>query len=272
MRRAEIVALIDGTHPRHGRGLACAHQVLIAVSCIAIAVETVPDLPAWARRGLLRLELVILIVFAAEYALRVVCAPRPLRYVASFWGLVDLISWLPLLVALDPEWLALRALRLMRLMRVLKLLHANPALSRLQRALARSRGELAVFAMLGAIVLYIAAVGIYIFEHPVQPEVFSSIPKSGWWAVVSFTTVGYGDMYPVTVGGRIFTALVLFVGLGVIAVPTAVITSALIALHRDDTAQERQPRHGTAQDPRQGDGTAGREDAPASGQVSYPDR
>jgi len=246
MRCAEIVALIDGRHARHGRGLAYAHQALIAASCIAIAVETVPGLPDWARRGLIRVEIAILVIFAAEYAVRVVGARRPLRYMVSFWGIIDLLSWLPLLVALDPEWLALRALRLMRLMRVLKLLHANPALSRLQRALARSRGELAVFAMLGAVVLYIAAVGIYVFEHPAQPEVFSSIPKSAWWAVVSFTTVGYGDMYPVTAGGRVFTALVLFVGLGVIAVPTAVITSALISLQRQEERSTPQSGGGDA--------------------------
>jgi len=126
-----------------------------------------------------------------------------------------------------------RVLRLLRLVRLLKLLHTNRAMKRLQLALRSIRGELAVFAVLACIVLYIAGVGIYIFEHEAQPEAFSSLPISLWWAIVSFTTVGYGDIYPITAAGRIFTAALLFVGLGVIAVPTALISSALIRTDLD---------------------------------------
>jgi len=228
MRRGAIIEVIDGTHPHATRAVALAHQTLIVVSAVAIALETVPDLPAWAVRALVATEIVVLSLFAAEYALRVVCADRPLRYVLSFWGIVDLLAWLPLLALFGSEWAALRTLRLLRLVRLLKLLHANRALRRLQLALGKCKGELTVFAFLAFIILYIAAVGIYTFEHEAQPEAFSSIPKSLWWAVVSFTTVGYGDMYPVTPEGRLFTMGVLFIGLGVIAVPTAVIVSALI--------------------------------------------
>lgn len=90
------------------------------------------------------------------------------------------------------------------------------------------RGELTVFGVLAGLVLYVSAVGIYIFEHPAQPEAFSSIPKSLWWAIASLTTVGYGDLVPITLGGRIFTTLVLFVGLGVVAGPAAIVTTALL--------------------------------------------
>jgi voltage-gated potassium channel len=240
--RTEIPQILDGTHPTAPRTVALAHQGLIFASGVAISVETIPDLPGWADLALLRFELIVLLVFAAEYALRLVCAERPLRYAFSFWGVVDLLSWLPLLAFVAPQLAAIRVLRLLRLVRLLKLLHTNAALRRLEVALHSIRGELAVFAVLAFIVIYIAGVGIYIFEHDAQPEAFSSIPISLWWAIVSFTTVGYGDIYPITAAGRVFTAALLFVGLGVIAVPTALISSALIRtdLNRkiDDTIED----------------------------------
>ncbi|PWR01311.1 ion transporter [Meridianimarinicoccus roseus] len=235
MHRSEIPQILDGTHPRAGRGIALAHQALIFLSGLAISLETVPDLPGWAERGLYLFEFAVLLVFAAEYLTRLVCAPQPLRYALSFWGIVDLLAVLPLLSYVSPQLAAVRSLRLLRLVRLLKLLHTNRALMRLEIALRQTRGELAVFAFLALIILYIAAVGIYIFEHDAQPEAFSSIPMALWWAVVSFTTVGYGDIYPITAEGRMFTTALLFIGLGVIAVPTALITSALI---HTDVAQQ----------------------------------
>ena len=95
------------------------------------------------------------------------------------------------------------------------------------------RGELVVFFVISALMLYVSAVGIYLFEHEAQPEVFSSIFTSLWWAVASFTTVGYGDMVPITPGGRLFTTLVLFIGLGIIAVPPAIVTTALLESETD---------------------------------------
>jgi len=231
--RTEIPQFLDGTHPTAPRFIALAHQALIFASGLAISLETIPDLPGWASGALVRFELAILLIFATEYVIRFVCAERPLRYAVSFWGIVDLVSCLPLLMFVAPQLAAVRVLRLLRLVRLLKLLHTNRAMKRLQLALRSIRGELAVFAVLACIVLYIAGVGIYIFEHEAQPEAFSSIPISLWWAIVSFTTVGYGDIYPITAAGRIFTAALLFVGLGVIAVPTALISSALIRTDLD---------------------------------------
>jgi voltage-gated potassium channel len=239
--RTEIPQILDGTHPTASRAVALAHQALIILAGIALSIETVEGLPAWATAALNRFEVTVLVVFLAEYVTRLVCADRPLRYVLSFWGIVDLLAWLPLVFLLESQLATIRILRLLRLVRLFKLLHANRALTRLELALRSIRGELAVFAFLAMIILYIAAVGIYIFEHEAQPDNFSSIPMSLWWAVVSFTTVGYGDIYPITAAGRIFTACLLFVGLGVIAVPTALISSALIRTDisaRDDTTNE----------------------------------
>lgn len=228
MRRAEVIQLIDGTHPTRGIWVSAFLQSVIILSCLAISVETIPGLPDWMVLALKILELFALGIFAAEYLTRIICSAKPLHYIFSFWGIVDLLSCLPVLLFVDQHWAAIRTLRMLRLMRMLKLLHTNKALIRLELALQKSKGDLIVFGVLASIILYIAGVGIYIFEHDAQPEVFSSIPVSIWWAVVSFTTVGYGDMYPVTAEGRAFTSVILFIGLGVIAVPTAIITTALI--------------------------------------------
>ena len=228
MRREEYIQILDGTHPDHSRIPALLHQGLIVASGLAISLETIPNLPAWAQSSLVVFEIFVVTVFAIEYITRIVCAPEPLRYIFSFWGLVDLLSCLPVLLFAHSQWMALRTFRLLRLVRLFKLVHSNRALLRLELALLRCRGELLVFFFLAVIVLYIAAVGIYTLENQAQPEAFSSIPKSLWWAIVSFTTVGYGDVYPITTAGRIFTSGILFVGLGVIAVPTAIITTALI--------------------------------------------
>ena len=98
---------------------------------------------------------------------------------------------------------------------------------RLLKALSESKEEFTLFFFTTLILLFIAAAGIYYFEHPVQPEAFSSILHSLWWAVVTLTTVGYGDVYPISLGGRIFTFIVLLIGLGVVAAPAGLIASAL---------------------------------------------
>lgn len=228
MRRAKIIQLLDGTHPGDSRAVALALNGLILLSAIAIAVETMPTLSDQAHRLLGIFEIVVLVIFALEYGTRVICAPRPLRYIFSFWGLIDLLAILPLLALLQPQWTAVRVLRLLRLIRLLKLFRTSRALDRMARAFQAVKGELTVFGVLAGMMLYVSAVGIYVFEHPVQPEAFSSIPMSLWWAVASLTTVGYGDLVPITLGGRLFTTLVLFIGLGIVAGPAAIITTALL--------------------------------------------
>ncbi|WP_108258071.1 ion transporter [Mangrovicoccus ximenensis] len=263
MTRAEILEALEGEHPRLGRLVAFALNGAIVLSAVAITLETIDDLPPFLREVMAVFEWVILAVFTAEYITRIICAPRPLRYIFSFWGIVDLMACLPAFALLHPQWAALRTLRIVRLFRLLKLLRAAHALDRLIEALSSVKGDLTVFALLAGIVLYIAATGIYIFEHDAQPEAFGSIPESMWWAVVSFTTVGYGDSYPITAGGRLFTSAILFVGLGVIAVPAAVITSALIEQSRQERSRKERHeisqhfRHGHQPRPRHGRGDRG---------------
>jgi voltage-gated potassium channel len=226
--RAEILQILDGTHPTVGQSVALAMDVLVLASALAIALETVPGLDPDLRRALFAFEVLVVLVFATEYFIRLFAASRPSRYAFSFWGIVDLLAWLPAVLMFIPAFQAVRVLRLVRLLRLIKLFNTAPALSRLMRAFARVKSELVVWGVISTLLLYISAVGIYVFENPVQPEVFSSIPAALWWSVVSFTTVGYGDMFPITPMGRILTTVLLFIGLGIFAVPAAIVTTALL--------------------------------------------
>lgn len=228
MTRADILQMLDGTHPRVGRRLALAMDGLVLISALAIAVETVPGLSPTFRAMLIAFELLVVAIFATEYFIRLFAAEKPMGYVFSFWGIIDLMAWLPALLMFIPAFQAVRVLRLIRLLRLIKLFDTAPALERLIRAFAQVRAELVVWGVLSTLLLYISAVGIYVFENPVQPEVFSSIPAALWWSVVSFTTVGYGDMYPITGMGRMLTTIMLFIGLGIFAVPAAIVTTALL--------------------------------------------
>jgi voltage-gated potassium channel len=122
---------------------------------------------------------------------------------------------------------AIRALRFIRLIRLLKLARYGKALERYRAAFKDIKVDLLIFTFITVILLYIAAVGIYHFEHAAQPEVFKSIFDALWWAVATLTTVGYGDIYPITLGGKLFTFIILVLGLGVVAVPTGLIAAAL---------------------------------------------
>jgi len=225
VNRAEIIALLDGHHERYGGRVSHAVHALIVLSAIAIALETEPSVPVAVQTMLVSFEIFVVGIFSAEYVLRLLATKHPLRYAFSFWGIVDLLSFLPAIALLTPEWQVVRALRLVRL---LKLFRSSHSLDRLVEAMRQVRGELFVFGVIAALMLYVSAVGIYLFEHEAQPEVFTSILTSLWWAVASFTTVGYGDMVPITPGGRLFTTIVLFIGLGIIAVPAAIVTTALL--------------------------------------------
>lgn len=236
MTRQRLQLLLDGEDPVYGRSLAFFIQFLIIVSVISIAVETLPDLPPALVRALKIEEYVIVGIFTAEYVARLIAARKPLRYVFSFFGIVDLLSIAPTLLLLGYDVRSVRALRALRILRLLKLMRYVSAFERLGRAIRAVADELVVFAGFAAIVLYLCAAAIYFFEHEAQPEAFASIFHALWWAVVTLTTVGYGDVYPVTAGGRIFTGLVLMLALGVVAVPTGLVTSALgeVRPHRAD--------------------------------------
>ena len=156
-----------------------------------------------------------------EYVLRVVVADRKVAFIFSVHGLIDLAAILPFYIALGIDLRSIRAIRLLRFLRILKLVRYTRAIDRLRRAVGIAREELLVFLGGASLLIYLSAVGVYYFENEAQPEVFVSVFHSLWWSVVTLTTVGYGDVYPITLGGRIFAVVVLIAGLGMVAIPSA---------------------------------------------------
>lgn len=198
--------------------------VLIALSIAGMTMETVPGLPEWERSALGWANVAVMGIFTIEYGLRLWTSPRPWKYVRSFWGLVDLAAFLPF-------WLSIgsgsQSVRLLRLLRLLKLLRYVAAIERMRRAFQLVWRELTIVLLLAVMMIFITGVGIYNFENEAQPDKFGSIPESLWFAVATLTTVGYGDTYPVTTGGKVFTFMILMIGLGIVALPAAVVSAAM---------------------------------------------
>ena len=210
-----------------GRRLDLFIQGLIILSMVTFSLETLPNLSTSTRSILKIIEVFTVSVFTMEYLLRVFVASNKLRFIFSFYGLIDLLAILPFFITPAFDLRTLRAFRLLRLFRAFKLVRYNKAISRFRHAILLIKEELVLFGSFSCLILYLSAAGIYFFESKAQPEVFSSIFHSLWWAVATLTTVGYGDIYPITVGGKIFTFFILMIGLGIVAVPTGLLSSAL---------------------------------------------
>jgi len=226
--RMALRRLLHESDTRPGRIFDTVLQGLILVSLVGLTVASLEGLAEWAVSLLLAIEVLTMAFFSIEYVLRVFSAPSARRYIFSFWGVVDFMAVFPYYVLNDSQWV-----RALRFLRIFRLLRFNRSLGRFAAAFRASKNELIVFGTTAVIMLFIAAAGIYQFEHKAQPDNFGSIPESLWWAIVTLTTVGYGDVYPVTPMGRVFTGFIMIIGLGVVAGFTGVIASALSRI-RDD--------------------------------------
>lgn len=230
----DLKSLVEEHDTPEGKIFDLVVQALIIISLFTFSLETLPNLSESSQNLLMIAEVIIVLLFTIEYALRVYVAERKTGYIFSFYGIVDFLAILPFYLALGVDMRTLRALRLLRLFRLFKLARYNRAIERFVNAFTIAREEIIIFAMVTIIMLYLSATGIYYFEHEAQPELFASIFHSMWWAVVTLTTVGYGDMYPITVGGRIFTFVVLIIGIGIVAIPAGLLASALNKVRRDE--------------------------------------
>ena len=211
---------------------------LIILSLFTFSLETLPGLTDEQHEYLHYSEIVISILFTIEYVLRIVTAEKKTSYIFSFYGFIDLMAILPFyLVFLGVDLYVIRALRVLR---IVKLTRYSVAMIRLGKAFSIAKGEVVVFLLATLVLLYLAAVGVYIFESRAQPENFVSVFDGMWWAVASLTTVGYGDIYPVTMGGKLFTFIVLIFGLGIVAAPAGIISSALTQVRSQEKEEERE--------------------------------
>ncbi|MBL3528768.1 MAG: ion transporter [gamma proteobacterium endosymbiont of Lamellibrachia anaximandri] len=234
IHKEAIRRVIDSTDHLSGKVFTFTIQSLIIVSLISFSIDTLPDLSLNTKKTLRVIEIITVGIFTLEYVLRITISERKLGFIFSFYGLVDLAAILPFYIASGLDLRAVRVFRLLRLVRILKLFKYSQAIKRFHRALVIAKEELILFGFVAAIMLYLSAVGIYYFENSAQPEQFKSVFHSLWWAVTTLTTVGYGDMYPITAGGKLFTFFVLMIGLGIVAVPTGLIASALSQVRKED--------------------------------------
>ncbi len=225
--RVRLRPIIEDGEGTAGRLFAVVIQLLIIASLVTFAVETLPDLSPSTRWGLRLAEIGFVSVFTIEYLLRLWVAERRWRFVFSFFGIIDLLAILPFYLRLTVDLRSVRVLRLLRLFRIFKLVRYNDAVRRFRLALQLAREELILYLTSTLLMLYLCAVGIFHFESAAQPDVFVSVFDGMWWAVASLTTVGYGDVVPITVGGKIFTFVMLMLGLSIVAVPAGLISSAL---------------------------------------------
>jgi len=222
-----IKSIIELNDNRLSRYFGFFIQILIILSVVTFSIETIPDLKSETRSILRFFELFCVIIFSFEYVLRIYVADKKLKFIFSFFGIIDLFAILPFYVAFGVDLRSVRAMRFVRLFRLFKLVRYNRAIKHFARAISIAKEEILLFFFITLILIYLSGVGIYYFEHAAQPEHFSSIFDSLWWAIITLTTVGYGDVYPITIGGRIFTFFILMIGLGVVAIPTGILSSAL---------------------------------------------
>lgn len=219
--------IVEINDNRSSRVFAYCIQALIFISIVSFSYETVPDLKPLTKKILRAIEIFCVVVFTIEYLLRIYVADNKGRFIFSFYGIIDFLAILPFYLSLGIDLRSLRALRFLRLFRILKLMRYNRAIKHFTKAISMAKEEILLFLIVTLILIYFSAVGIYYFEHEVQPDNFSSIFDSLWWAIITLTTVGYGDVYPITAGGKVFTFFILMIGLGIVAIPTGIISSAL---------------------------------------------
>jgi voltage-gated potassium channel len=234
--------IVETTDTPAAKAFGFGIQFLILVSTVGFCLDTLPDLNPAARATLRVLEVVTVALFTLEYVLRILVADRPWAFIFSFFGLVDLIAILPFYVAAGVDLRGLRLLRLFRAFRILKLLRYTQAMERFGRAFLAIREELVLYLLVATILVFFSSVGIYHFEREAQPQQFGTIFHCIWWSIITLTTVGYGDVYPITVGGRVFTAMILFLGLGIIAVPAGLLAASLTETRVENLAVLKTPR------------------------------
>lgn len=215
--------------------------VLISASVVAVVLESINSLEIRFAAFFYWFEVVTVAVFSVEYLLRVWSSVEadtgkiqqrgPLairfRFMLSFHAIIDLVAILPfyLLTLGLFGGLDMRFLRAVRLLRVLKLTRYSAALNMLVTTFSENGRSLSAAFFILLTIMLLAASGMYFFERDAQPIAFSSIPAAMWWAFATLTTVGYGDVTPITVGGKVFGALITVIGLGMVALPTGILAS-----------------------------------------------
>lgn len=219
--------------------------ILIIISILSVILSTFDNIPIVVSHVITQLETLSIIIFTCEYILRVWTSDllygcgkikSRLKYIFSFMAIIDLLAiipfYLPFITKIDLR--SLRALRLFRMVRIFKLNRYTTALNSVLIVLNKKKEQLISSMFVVIILMIISSILMYFCEHEAQPEIFDNAFSGLWWAIATLTTVGYGDIYPITVFGKIISAFLALLGIGLVAVPTGIISSGFSEEINDD--------------------------------------
>ncbi|MGC6524841.1 MAG: ion transporter [Flavobacteriaceae bacterium] len=226
--KQKLWLVLEDSTTKIGRRFEIFIQTLILLSIVSFSLDTIPNISEELSQILQGFEIFSISIFSIEYLLRIYVSKKPLQYIFSFYGFIDLVAILPFYLNGVLDLRFLRAFRILRIFRVVRLIKYNDALNRFKKAFAIVKEEIILFFLITIVLIFITSAGIYYFEHQAQPEVFKSVFHSAWWSIVTLTTVGYGDVYPITLGGKIFTFFVLMIGVGIVTIPAGLVATALL--------------------------------------------
>lgn len=237
--RARVHEIIFEADTKTGKAFDLALIVIILASVVIVALDSVESISRTMHQYFYAIEWIFTIVFTIEYALRIISLRSPKHYILSFYGIVDLLAVLPtylsLLSAGSSALIVLRVIRLLRIFRILKLVRYLGAERHLSTAFRASLPKITVFLVAVSCIVLVAGTIMYLVEGAAHG--FTSIPVSIYWAVVTLTTVGYGDISPSTPLGQFIATLIMITGYGIIAVPTGIVTAEItrISLEKPNT-------------------------------------
>jgi voltage-gated potassium channel len=228
--RQKIYTIIFESDTPAGKAFDLALIFFILLSVALVMLDSVPGIHEQWGSWLIGAELMITVLFSIEYVLRLYCAHRPARYARSFFGIIDLLAIIPGFASIFAPGLhflaTIRIMRVLRIFRILNMVQFMGEGNSLWLALKRSRHKIAVF--LSTVLTVVVFVGSLMYLIEGADGGFTSIPKSIYWAIVTMTTVGYGDIAPRTPLGQLVASLLMVVGYGIIAVPTGIVTSEIM--------------------------------------------
>lgn len=229
-KRLRLYEIVFESDTRTGRSYDILLLICIVASVIVVALESVSSLPIFVDHCLYVFEWIFTIIFTFDYVIRIFIVPNKRKYIFSFFGIIDLLSILPTYLGLlfvgAQSLMVIRSIRLIRIFRIFKLSRYVGEGQNLARALKSSRHKIIVFLVIISTSVIITGTLMFLIEGPAHG--FTSIPKSIYWAIVTMTTVGYGDLAPQTPLGQTLASIIMILGYGIIAVPTGIVSAEMV--------------------------------------------